>query len=76
MGNSQKNDSKLISTVWLGVNDDWTSIMKERLSRISEEWAVPSIKCLDRFVYNEQKKFRHKIKLICIFVSYEQQLRQ
>ncbi|CAD8108496.1 unnamed protein product [Paramecium primaurelia] len=64
MGNSQKNDEKLISTVWLGVNDDWTSIMKEKLSRISEEWSVPLIKCLDRFVQKEQKNFRHKMKLI------------
>ncbi|CAD8208592.1 unnamed protein product [Paramecium pentaurelia] len=64
MGNSQKNDQKLISTVWLGVNDEWSSLMKEKLSRLSEEWIVPSIKCLDRFSQKEHKKFRNQVKLI------------
>ncbi|CAD8179594.1 unnamed protein product [Paramecium octaurelia] len=64
MGNSQKNNQKLISTAWLGVNDEWSSLMKEKLSRLSEEWVVPTIKCLDRFSQKEQKKFRNQVKLI------------
>ncbi|CAK65506.1 unnamed protein product (macronuclear) [Paramecium tetraurelia] len=64
MGNSQKNNQKLISTAWLGVNDEWSSIMKEKLSRLSEEWVVPSIKCLDRFSSRDQTKFRNQVKLI------------
>ncbi|CAD8119682.1 unnamed protein product [Paramecium sonneborni] len=64
MGNSQKNDQKLISTVWLGVNDDWPSIMKEKLSRISEEWSTPLLLSLNRFSFKEQNKFRNKIKAI------------
>ncbi|CAD8124320.1 unnamed protein product [Paramecium sonneborni] len=66
MGNAQKNDQKLISTIWLGVNDDWTSIIKEKLSRISEDWATSLFKCLQRFSNKEQNKFRSKIKLILI----------
>ncbi|CAD8127240.1 unnamed protein product [Paramecium sonneborni] len=65
MGNSQqKNDDKLISTVWLGVNNDWKSLMKDRLSRLDEEWVSTITKCLVKHSTNEQQRFRNKIKQV------------
>ncbi|CAD8070457.1 unnamed protein product [Paramecium primaurelia] len=65
MGNSQqKNDDKLISTVWLGVNNDWKAQMKDRLSRLEEQWVISMIKCLAKHSPQEQNRFRHKIKQV------------
>ncbi|CAD8193907.1 unnamed protein product [Paramecium octaurelia] len=65
MGNSQqKNDEKLISTVWLGVNNDWKALMKDRLSRLEEEWVMSMIKCLAKHSPQEQKLFRSEIKQV------------
>ncbi|CAK67696.1 unnamed protein product (macronuclear) [Paramecium tetraurelia] len=85
MGNSQqKNDEKLISTVWLGVNvmiiimlqNDWKALMKDRLSRLEEEWVMSMIKCLAKHSPQEQNRFRQKIKQVLSETMKEDRMKQ
>lgn len=36
--------------------------MKDRLSRLEEEWVIIMIKCLAKHTPQEQNRFRYKIK--------------
>jgi len=44
------------------LQNDWKALMKDRLSRLEEEWVISMIKCLGKHSPQEQNRFRNKIK--------------